>query len=133
MAKSRNKTQKQLIVVGDRVLVKPAEQKGKTNHGLYLPQGVEEKDKVQTGIVVKTGPGYPLPDPNSLSDEPWSGDRSDAKYLPLQVEEGDTIVFLRKSSIEVEFEHEKYLILSQSAILLIIRDDILSSLSDSED
>jgi co-chaperonin GroES (HSP10) len=133
MTKSKKKEKKQLIVVGDRVLIKPDENKGKTTHGLYLPQGVEEKDKVQTGIVVKTGPGYPLPDPNSLSDEPWSAERSDAKYLPLQVEEGDTVIFLRKSAIEVEFNQEKFLILSQSAILLILRDDILGNIAENEE
>ena len=63
---------KEIIVVGDRVLIQPDENKQKTSHGLYLPQGVEEKEKVQSGYVVKIGPGYPLPDPGSSSDEPWS-------------------------------------------------------------
>ncbi len=133
MAKAKINPKKQIFVVGDRLLVKPEESKGKTNHGLYLPQGVEEKDKVQSGIVVKTGPGYPMADPNSISDEPWSSERADAKYLPLQVDEGDHIIFMRKSAIEIEFEKEKYLILPQSAILLIIRDDILGNLTDTEE
>jgi len=133
MAKTKINTKKQIIVVGDRVLIKPEDPKGKTHHGLYLPQGVEEKDKVQSGIVIKTGPGYPLPDPNSPNDEPWSSEHQDAKYLPLQVEEGDHIIYMRKSAIEIEYEKEKYLILPQSAILLIIRDDILSNLSANED
>ena len=133
MAKAKINPKKQILVVGDRLLVKPEESKGKTNHGLYLPQGVEEKDKVQSGIVVKTGPGYPMPDPNSVNDEPWSSERADAKYLPLQVDEGDHVIFMRKSAIEIEFENEKYLILPQSAILLIIRDDILGNLTDTEE
>ena len=98
-----------------------------------MPQGVEEKERVQGGFVIKTGPGYPLPDPSSMSDEPWSRVRQDAKYLPLQVDEGDYVLFLRKSSIEVEFEGEKYLILPQSAILLIIRNDILDKLDSEEE
>jgi co-chaperonin GroES (HSP10) len=133
MAKAKIRAKKQIIVVGDRVLVQPEEKKGKTHHGLYLPQGVEEKDKVQTGVVIKTGPGYPLPDPNAASDEPWSGEQQDAKYLPLQVEEGDHVIFMRKSAIEIQYESEKYLILPQSAILLIIRDDILGNLSQEEE
>jgi co-chaperonin GroES (HSP10) len=131
MSKINLSSKKQLIVVGDRILVSPDDSKEKTNFGLYLPQGVEEKERVQGGFVIKTGPGYPLPDPASMSDEPWSRVRQDAKYLPLQVNEGDYVIFLRKSSIEVEFEGEKYLILPQSAILLIIRNDILDKL-DSE-
>jgi len=123
-------TKKQLIVVGDRVLVNPDESKEKTNFGLYLPQGIEEKQKVQSGLVIKTGPGYPLPDPIDSSDEPWDkNDRKDKRYLPLQVEEGDFILFLRKSAIEIEFEKKKYLIVPQSAVLLIVREDILGKMS----
>ena len=55
--------------------------------------------------------------------------KKDTKYVPLQVEEGDYVIFLRKSAIEIEFERQKYLILSQSAILLIVRDDILGKIS----
>jgi co-chaperonin GroES (HSP10) len=121
-------SKKQLIVVGDRVLINPDDSKEKTNFGLYLPQGIEEKEKVQSGFVVKTGPGYPLPDPTDSADEPWGNSRKDAKYLPLQVEEEDYVLFLRKSAIEIEFEKNKYLILPQSAILLIVRDDILGKI-----
>ena len=123
---------KQLIVVGDRVLINPDDSKEKTNFGLYLPQGLEEKEKVQSGIVVKTGPGYPLPDPADMGEEPWSQSRKDTKYVPLQVEEGDYVIFLRKPAIEIEFEGKKYLILPQSAILLIMRDDILSKMNSDE-
>jgi co-chaperonin GroES (HSP10) len=133
MAKAKIRPKKQIIVVGDRVLVQPEENKGKTHHGLYLPQGVEEKDKIQSGIVIKTGPGYPLPDPSAANDEPWSSTQQDAKYLPLQVEEGDQILFMRKSAVEVNYDNEKYLILPQSAILLIVRDDILSNLTEEEE
>ena len=133
MAKAKIRAKKQIIVVGDRVLVQPEENKGKTHHGLYLPQGVEEKDKVQSGIVIKTGPGYPLPDPSAANDEPWSSAHQDAKYLPLQVEEGDQILFMRKSAVEVNYDKEKYLILPQSAILLIVRDDLLSNLTQEEE
>ena len=119
-------SKKQIIVVGDRVLVNPDETKEKSNFGLYLPQGIEEKQKIQSGVVIKTGPGYPLPDPSDSGDEPWDDrNRKDPKYLPLQVEEGDFILFLRKSAIEIEFEKKNYLIVPQSAILLIVRNDIL--------
>jgi len=132
MVNRKSSPKKQLIVVGDRVLVLPDDSKQKTNFGLYLPQGIEEKERIQGGYVVKTGPGYPLPDPSSLSDEPWSSAKQDAKYVPLQVEEGDYILFLRKSSVEIEFENKKYLIVPQSGILLIVRDDLLNQMTDSE-
>jgi co-chaperonin GroES (HSP10) len=125
-------SKKKLIVVGDRVLIKPDDSKEKTDFGLYLPQGIESKEKIQSGYVYKTGPGYPLPDPSDMGEEPWSQSKRDTKYVPLQVEEGDYVIFLRKSSIEIEFEGTKYLILPQSAILLIVRDDILSKISTNE-
>ena len=122
-------SKKQLIVVGDRLLINPDDSRDKTNFGLYLPQGIEEREKVQSGFVVKTGPGYPLPDPSDMGEEPWTQSKKDTKYVPLQVVEGDYVIFLRKPAIEIEFESKKYLILPQSAILLIVRDDILSKLN----
>jgi len=56
---SENKL-KNLIIVGDRVLIKPKSLSDKTKTGLYLPPGVQEKEIVQSGYVMKAGPGYPL-------------------------------------------------------------------------
>jgi co-chaperonin GroES (HSP10) len=53
--------------------------------------------------------------------------------MPLQAKEGDLAIFLRKAAIEIEFEKEKYLILPQAAILLLIREDLLSGLQNLED
>ena len=116
--------EKKIIVVGDRVLIRPDESRNKTSHGLYLPQGVEEKEKVQAGFVVKVGPGYPLPEPAS-SDEPWEERQNEPRYLPLQAEEGDYAIFMRKAAIEVEIDHQKYVIVPQSAILLLIREELM--------
>ncbi len=122
-------TNKEIIVVGDRVLIQPDSGKSKTHHGLYLPQGVEEKEKVQSGFVIKSGPGYPTPDPTS-NEEPWSKkSQSEIKYLALQAEEGDYVIFLRKSGIEIEFERKKYIIVPHHALLLIIRESILKKLN----
>ena len=49
------------IMIGDRVLVKPKNPSGKTKTGLYLPPTVQENEKVQSGYIVKVGPGYPFP------------------------------------------------------------------------
>ncbi|MBN2424604.1 MAG: co-chaperone GroES [Calditrichaceae bacterium] len=127
------KNKKQIIVVGDRVLIKPDDSRERTSFGLYLPQGVETKEKVQGGYVVKVGPGYPLPDPNSMGDEPWDLSKSEPRYLPLQAEEDDYALFLRKAAIEIEFDREKYVIVSQAAILLLIRDNILHTLQEPEE
>lgn len=125
---------KKIIVVGDRLLIRPDSSKERTSFGLYLPQGVESKEKVQGGYVVKVGPGYPLADPGSMNDEPWGNKETPAaKYLPLQAEEGDYALFMRKSAVEVEFDRENYLIVPQSAVLLLIRDDLLDRLQGEDD
>ena len=55
----------------------------KSQGGLYLPPNVIEKEKVQSGYVLKVGPGYPIASPTD-EDEPWKGDEKSTKYIPLQ-------------------------------------------------
>jgi co-chaperonin GroES (HSP10) len=112
------------IVVGDRILVKPQEESGKTNSGLYLPAGVTEKEKVQSGYVIKVGPGYATA--AQVDEEPWKENIENVKYIPLQAREGDLAIFLRKEAFEIEFEKQKYLIVPQSAVLLLIRNEDFS-------
>ena len=116
------KTRKKLILVGDKVLISPDKESERTAHGLYLPPGVKEKDKVQSGYVVRIGPGYAVPNPQFIDQESWSTTPKDpVKYLPLQAEEGDYAIFLRDAAIEVEYDNEKYLIVSHSSILMLLR------------
>ena len=120
------KTKKNIIIVGDRVLIDPDDKIDRTSAGLYLPQTVKEKEKVYSGYVVKVGPGYPVHDP-TLPDEPWTAKkRQDLKFIPLQASEGDYAIFLRESSVEIEFEGKKYLIVPHSAILALVRTDLVT-------
>ncbi|HYC39305.1 MAG TPA: co-chaperone GroES family protein [Chitinophagaceae bacterium] len=114
---------KKLIVVGDRVLIKPTRPEERTDSGLYLPPGVQEREKVQQGYVIKTGPGYAIPMP--VEDEPWKTDDDQVKYVPLQAKEGDLAIFLLSGATEVMYEKEKYFIVPQSAILMLERDEDL--------
>jgi chaperonin GroES len=117
-------TNKQVLVVGDRVLIRPDTGETKSPAGLYLPPSVIEKQEVRGGTVVEVGPGIPLGSPDSSFDEPWKDKRSDVKYIPTQAEIGDYALFLGKASIEIKIENKDYLIVSQSAILILIRDDL---------
>lgn len=120
--KSEIKTRKKIILVGDKVLITPDKESDRTEHGLYLPPGVKEKDKVQGGMVIQVGPGYPVANPHFIDQEPWSTTPKDpVKYIPLQAEEGDYALFLRDAAIEIEYEGEKYLIISHNSILMLIR------------
>ena len=111
-----------LIVVGDRILIKPKTPQSKTKSGLYLPPGVQEKENVQLGYVMKVGPGYPIPAVPD-ADEPWKSSNDEPKYVPLQPREGDLAVFMQNAAIEIEFNKEKYVVVSQASILLLVRDD----------
>lgn len=115
---------KKLIVVGDRILMKPSQPSEKTASGLFLPPGVQEKEKIQSGYVIKVGPGYPLPLPTD-EDETWKGKEEQVKYLPLQAQEGDLAIFLQKGAIEVQYESEKYFIVPQASVLLLEREEEL--------
>jgi len=115
---------KKLIVVGDRVLIRPMKESDKTDSGLYLPPSVQEKEKIQRGYVIKVGPGYPLPMPAD-EDDLWKGKEEQVKYLPLQAQEADLAIFLQKGAIEVMYENEKYYIVPQASILMLEREEEL--------
>ena len=111
-----------LIVVGDRILLKPKTPQSKTKSGLYLPPGVQENEKVQVGYVLKVGPGYPIPAVTDV-DEPWKRRNEEPQYVPLQPKEGDLAVYMQNTAVEIEFNKEKYVVVSQSSILLLVRDE----------
>jgi chaperonin GroES len=113
---------RQLVVVGDRILIKPKSPLEKTKSGLFLPPGVHERERIQSGYVIKVGPGYPIPAINE-ADEPWKNKPEEVKYVPLQPKEGDLAVYLQNSAFEIEFNRERFVIVSHSAILLLIRED----------
>src|SRR4051794_23117538 len=114
---------KKLIVIGDRVLIKPVQSNERTSSGLFLPPGVHEKEKVQQGYVMKTGPGFVIPVP--IENESWKSDEEQIKYVPLQAREGDLAIFLLSGATEVIYEGDKYFIVPQSAILMLERDEEL--------
>jgi co-chaperonin GroES (HSP10) len=116
-------TFKKLIVIGDRVLIRPSKPNEKTESGLYLPPGVQEKEKVQQGIIIKTGPGFVIPLP--VEEEIWKSDEEKVKYVPLQAKEGDLAIFLLSGATEVVYEGSKYYIVPQSAILMLEREEDL--------
>ncbi|MGB0165585.1 MAG: co-chaperone GroES [Luteibaculum sp.] len=109
-----------IIVVGDRVLIKPLKPVDKTGSGIFLPPGVQQKEQVYRGYVMRVGPGYAIPAVNE--DEPWKDRQENVRYVPLQPQPGDLAVYLQKGAYDIEFNREKYIIVPQSAILLLYRD-----------
>ena len=115
---------KELVVVGDRVLVEPDAGEARSEVGLYLPKTAVEKESIQAGRVVATGPGTPLPAPmDATEDEAWkSTSRRDVRHIPVQAEVGDYAIFLRRAAVEITFEGKPYLIVPQAGILALVRD-----------
>ena len=116
-----NKNLDRLIVIGDRVLIEPGLAARKTKGGLLLPAGYQEKEEIQTGYIVKCGPGYPLP--GDSSDEDWKPGDREPRYLPLQVRPGDMAIFMLKNAVELKYDGEKYFIVPQNGILMVERDE----------
>ena len=83
----------------DRVIVKPAEKAEKTAGGIIIPDTAQEKP--QRGEVVAVGKG-------AKRDE------------PMTVKVGDTVLFGRYSGTEIEIEGDKYLLLKETDIFVIL-------------
>ena len=113
---------KKFLMVGDKILIKPKNPQSQTKSGLYLPPSVQDKDKIQSGYVIKVGPGYPLPAQNE-EREVWESKEEEVRYLPLQAQEGDLAVYLQNAAYEISFNDEKYLIVPNAASLMLVRDE----------
>lgn len=116
---------KQLIVVGDRLLLSPEEGEERTRVGLYLPASAVDNQAVQGGTVLATGPGTPISAPTDLDEEPWRIAGGEARYLPVQARKGDFAIFFRRAAVEITFEGERYLVVPQAAVLVLIRGSTL--------
>lgn len=90
--------------LGDRVLVKPAEQKEQKRGGIIIPDSAKEKP--QEGLVVATGKG-------KITE--------DGKVLPMDVKAGDKILYGKYSGSEIKIDDEEYLIMHQDDILGILK------------
>ena len=106
------------------MLVTPEEGEERTNVGLYLPATAIEGRQVQGGRIVATGPGTPMGEPTQLDEEPWKIRGPDIKYLPMQAVVGDYALFFRKAAVELTFEGQRYLVVPQAAILVLVRDGL---------
>ena len=103
MSSSTNK--KEIIPLGDRVLVKPAEKEKKTKSGIIIPDTVD-KERPEMGKVIAVGEG-------KVTDE--------GKVIPPKVKVGNTVLFTKYGPDEVKLDDEEYLIVSESNILAIIK------------
>lgn len=97
-------TKRTLKPLADKVIVQKLEPEEKTAGGIVLPDTAKEKP--QEGKVIAVGPG-------TVDDK---GQRK-----PMDVKEGDHVLFAKYSGTEVKMEGEEYLILSERDILAIVK------------
>tara|TARA_Y100000385_G_C13094660_1_gene640571 strand:+ start:1514 stop:1885 length:372 start_codon:yes stop_codon:yes gene_type:complete len=122
MLQIKEKDLNKIILIGDRVLIRPAKPKNRTDSGLFLPQGMHKKEVLYSGYVLKVGPGYPIP-AIAESDESWKEKREEVKYVQLQPHPGDLAVYMQKNIWEIEFNKQALIIAPHSALLMLIRED----------
>ncbi|WP_117237774.1 co-chaperone GroES [Thermus sediminis] len=89
--------------LGDRVVVKRIEEEPKTKGGIVLPDTAKEKP--QKGQVIAVGTGRIL---------------ENGQRVPLEVKEGDTVVFAKYGGTEIEIDGEEYVILSERDLLAVL-------------
>jgi chaperonin GroES len=87
----------------DRVLVQPLEAEQTTASGLVIPDTAKEKP--QEGRVVATGPGR--------TDD-------NGKRIPLDLAEGDIVIFSKYGGTEVKYDGNEYLLLNARDILAVV-------------
>ena len=113
---------KELYVVGDRVLIRIDDMEERTAVGLYLPPTALEKEDVQSGRIEEVGPGVPLPPKADDDGAPREEGGEQMRYIGLQAKKGDHAIFLRKDAVEIKFDDEKFIVVPQAAILVLVRD-----------
>ena len=88
--------------LGDRVVLKQVEIEEKTKSGIILPDSAKEKS--QEALVVAVGPGKAV----------------DGRLTPMQVKEGDKVIYSEYAGTEVELDDKKYIIVGQDDIIAIV-------------
>jgi chaperonin GroES len=89
--------------LGDRVVVRPTEQEEVTASGIVLPDTAKEKP--QRGEVIAVGPGR-------IAD--------DGSRLPMDVKDGEQVLFAKYAGTEVKVGEDEFLIISEKDILAIV-------------
>ena len=89
----------------DRVLLKPLENKNQTRSGIFIPETVG--DEPLYGKVLAIG----------------SGDFFDGNKYEMAVNIGDKVLYNKYGATNIKLENEEYVILRQSDILCIIKED----------
>ena len=97
-------TKRILKPLQDKVIVQKLDAEDKTAGGIVLPDTAKEKP--QEGKIISVGPG-------SYDDK--------GQRRPLEVKEGDHVLYAKYSGTEIKMDGQEYLILSERDILAVIK------------
>lgn len=89
--------------LGDKVVVKPTKVEEKTESGIILPGSAQEKP--HQGTVVAVGPG-------ARDDK--------GNHIPLDVKEGDRVIYGKFGGVDLKYDNEEYVVLSEKDILVVL-------------
>ena len=89
--------------LGDKVVVKPAKVEEKTESGIILPGSAQEKP--HQGTVVAVGPG-------ARDDK--------GNHIPLDVKDGDRVIYGKFGGVDLKYDNEEYVVLSEKDILVVL-------------
>lgn len=89
--------------LGDKVVVKPAKAEEKTESGIILPGSAQEKP--HQGTVVAVGPG-------ARDDK--------GNHIPLDIKEGDRVIYGKFGGVDLKYDNEEYVVLSEKDILVVL-------------
>ena len=89
--------------LGDKVVVKPAKAEEKTESGIILPGSAQVKP--HQGTVVAVGPG-------ARDDK--------GNHIPLDVKEGDRVIYGKFGGVDLKYDNEEYVVLSEKDILVVL-------------
>lgn len=113
---------RQLVVVGDRVLCRIEDGESVTDAGLILPASVADQQAVQAGRIIALGPGVATSPAGFALDDDWEKQRAEPRYVAMQARVGDKAVFFKKAAIEISVDGQKLAVVPHGAILVLLRD-----------
>ena len=89
--------------IGDKVVIKPITVEETTKSGIVLPDSAQEKP--HQGTVVAVGPG-------ARDDK--------GNHIPLDVKEGDRVIYGKFGGVDLKYDNEEYVVLSEKDILVVL-------------
>ena len=91
-----------------RVVVKKPQREEKTESGIFLPDTVNEQGQTALGKVLAVGPG--------------SRNMNTGDYMPMPVNEGDTIIFTKFSATEIQHEGQEFFVVTERDIIAVVEE-----------